>query len=56
MEGTLEAFGASAAPCRGKPILWKKIEMHFWKARSGVSSSYYLKGKSQGGLKEESDD
>ena len=56
MEGTFEAYGTSAIPSRGKPILCKNIEMHFWKERSGVSWSYYLKGRRKGGPKEDSRD
>ena len=56
MEGTLEASGTSDIHFRGKPVLCKNIEMHFWKARSVVSWSYYLKGRIQGGPKEDSDD
>ena len=54
MEGTLEASETSTIPPRGKLVLRKKVEMHFWKARSGVFRSYYLKGRSQGGPKEDS--
>ena len=56
MEGTLEESKTCVVLSRGKPVLCKKIKMHFWKATSGVSWSYYLIGRSQGGPKEDSGD
>ena len=56
MEGTLEASRASVIPSGGKLVLRKKIEMHIWNARSRVSWSYCLKGRSKGGPNEDSGD
>ena len=56
MEGTLEAFGTSVVLSRRKLVLCQKIEMCVWKARIGVSWSYYLKGRRKGGPKEDSGD
>ena len=51
MEGTLEASRTSVIASRGKPVLCKKIEMHFCEEVNRLSWSYYLEGRSEGGPK-----
>ena len=53
MERTFEATRKCSISFEGKPVLCKEVKMHVWEARSRVSRSYNIKGRSKGGPKKD---